>query len=62
MSQGSPMLGCRIPQDLLDEVSRTIARRNAWSPEEPWTQARFIVVAIREKLAKMKRSRTRRAR
>jgi hypothetical protein len=60
MGKGSPMLGVRISKDLLDEVNRTILRRNTWTFEEPWTMARFISIAIREKLAKMDRSRLRR--
>jgi hypothetical protein len=57
MSKGSPIVPVRIPPELLGEVARCIARRNVWSRNEPWTTSGFVIAAIREKLAKMERSR-----
>lgn len=57
MSLGSPILKARIPQSVLHEVEITIARRNIFTRNAPWTISAFIVSAIKEKIAKMERSR-----
>lgn len=61
-SKGNPIVSARIPADLLDEVAELIERRNEWTHNEPWTLTGFIVDAIREKVAKMERSRRARRR
>lgn len=58
-----PYFGRRIVNIRLDEadlvaMNATIARRNYYSPDAAWTRSDFIVAAIREKIAKMKRSRS----
>ena len=62
MSIGSPRMTVRIPADLLAAVDRQVESRNAVAHGEPWTRSAFIVAALREKLAKMQRSRTGRRR
>jgi len=62
MSLGSPRVTVRIPADLLAAIDRQIAARNAVSHGEPWDRSAFLTVAVREKLAKMARSRSGRRR
>ena len=57
MSRGTPFQSFRLPPELKAEMEQTIARRNDWSIQEPWTLSSFIVAAINEKLDKMARSR-----
>lgn len=57
MGKGSPIICARVPQELLDQMAIAILRRNTWTRGEPWTQASFIVTAIRNQIAKMARSR-----
>lgn len=59
MSKGSPILSTRVPADLLVEMDLAIARRNVFTREEPWNRTDFLAIAIREKLAKMERCRSR---
>lgn len=56
-SKGSPMVAFRVEQELLDEIERTIAKRNVVAFGEPWNRTDFILASIREKLAHMARSR-----
>jgi len=62
MSIGSPRMTVRIPADLLAAVDRQVESRNAVAHGEPWTLSAFVVAALREKLAKMERSRSGRRR
>lgn len=57
MSKGSQIVPIRVPADLMAAMTIAIDRRNAVAAGEPWTRTGFIVTAIREKLAKMERSR-----
>jgi hypothetical protein len=61
MGKGKPIVCCRVPQELLDEMRLTIVRRNTWTKRQPWKEADFIKAAIHELLRKMKASRRRRA-
>lgn len=56
-SKGTPVRTFRCQEDLWDEVIETIARRNEWSKERPWSISEFIGVALREKIDKMARGR-----
>lgn len=56
-SKGSPMVALRIPQELLTEIEATMKKRNVVAFGEPWSRTDFILVAIKEKLAHMARSR-----
>lgn len=58
MSKGTQVYSVRIPSELSSEISKTINRRNLFSKEGPWTFTDFILMAVREKLAHMERSRT----
>lgn len=58
MSAGSPICPIRIPAALLAEIERVIENANERRKGEPWTRTAFILTAIREKVAKMERSRT----
>jgi len=57
MSKGTPNQTFRLLPSLKEECERTIARRNANSFEQPWTFTEFIEISLREKIAKMERSR-----
>lgn len=57
MSKGTKITGVRIPAELREEMKLTIARANVFKVDEPWNQTDFILAAIREKIAKMERSR-----
>lgn len=57
MSLGSPRITFRIDAGTIEEMHATIALRNANTREEPWTTSDFVTQAIREKIAKMERSR-----
>lgn len=60
MSKGNPIIPTRFPPGLLAEVDGTIERSRHTRFGEPWTRTGFILAAVREKLAKMKRSNTKR--
>jgi len=62
MSLGSKRVIFRIPKKLNEEMLLAVLQRNTFSREEPWTISRFMLVAIREKLDKMERSRSGRGR
>lgn len=57
MSRGSPIVPIRIPSELLAEMDQVILRANEVRRGEPWGRTGFILSAVREKLAKMERSR-----
>jgi hypothetical protein len=59
MSKGTPIRSCRVDEETWQLVLATVQLRNYHSAEEPWTPANFIATAIREKVAKMDRSRGR---
>lgn len=58
MSLGNPKILVRLPTEELDALRESIESANAHRSGEPWTMSEFVRVAIREKLAKMERSRT----
>lgn len=58
MSKGNPRVTFRLPRELIHQVEETILNRNAVSPLEPWDWSKFVVIAIKEKLDKMRRSRS----
>jgi metal-responsive CopG/Arc/MetJ family transcriptional regulator len=60
MSKGTQVYSVRINDALMQLVDEQIDSRNAWSPRTPWTRSDFIMTALREKLAKMKRCRNKR--
>lgn len=56
-SRGTPIRTFRCAEELWDDLQECIARRNMWSREQPWSASDFIGLAIKEKIAKMGRSR-----
>jgi hypothetical protein len=58
MSKGSPMHGVRVAPAVNEQMAKEIESRNDHSREEPYGPAGFIAAAIREKLAKKKRGRS----
>lgn len=56
MTKGNPVLLVRVERELHEQITECIQRRNRRTREEPWDMSKFIRVAIRDKLAKMKRS------
>ncbi len=58
MSKGNAIRQVRIPPDLWELMVETIERRNRTQAAEPWTTSEFIRAAIREKIAKMERGRS----
>jgi len=58
MSKGSKVLPFRIPAELLAEVDGVIERSHDTRAGEPWTRTAFILAALKEKLAHMRRSNT----
>lgn len=59
MSKGTQVYSVRINPFLVELARETIERRNNFCGGVPWTFSDFITIAMREKLAKMKRSRCR---
>lgn len=57
MSKGSPIIPVRVPAGLLEDIEVAIAARNAHASGAPWTRSDFFLIALREKLGKMERSR-----
>ena len=63
--KGTPVHTIRLPSELVEDVDAQIDSLLLWSksrygwgkPIKEWTRTSFIIAAIREKLAKMKRSR-----
>jgi hypothetical protein len=60
MTKGNPKLIVRVPGQLIDEMRLAIAQRNRRTRDEPWVMSDFVRVAIRDKLAHIKRSRCKR--
>jgi len=59
MSAGNPRITVRVPQALLDLVAAELRSQAEHSPRGPEGISLFVVRAIRERIAKRKRSRTR---
>jgi hypothetical protein len=57
MSAGSPIVNLRIPVELLDAIDAEIARTNQNIRNAPFSRSSWLIVAIREKIAKSLRSR-----
>ena len=57
MSAGTRIYPVRLRPELVELTEETIARRNEWTRDEPWTFSEFIRVALVEKIKKMARSR-----
>jgi hypothetical protein len=55
MSEGSPRVIFRIPRKLALEMEAQIVKSHTTRREAPWTTTDFVIIAIKEKLAKMKR-------
>jgi len=62
MSAGSPRITIRVPQALLDQVAAELESQAEHSPRGPEDISLFVIRAIRERIAKRKRSRTRQQR
>jgi hypothetical protein len=56
-SKGTLIYPVRLDPFLVAQVEETIARRNLWSPEEPWTFSDFVRICLRREMRKMHRSR-----
>lgn len=54
MSKGSPIVPLRIPEEVLAEIDAKVSRSLA-SGNDPHTRSSWILAAIREKLAHLKR-------
>lgn len=61
MSKGTKAYSLRISDDDMAQIEETIARRNSFSADEPWDWSKFVRIAIREKINKMRRSRNKAA-
>ncbi len=57
MSKGTPIRHFRMLNSEWREMLETIELRNLFTREERWDKSAFITLAIREKIAKMERSR-----
>lgn len=57
MGKGSPVIPIRFPVDLLAVVDQEVSRSADYRTDGPWTRSSFVLAAVREKLAKMERSR-----
>lgn len=60
MSLGNPVVQVRVPREVLTAMDETIQRANGHRVVEDWTRSSFVLAAIKEKVAKMKRSRVKR--
>lgn len=67
--KGTPVHAVRLPQRLIEEIDLAVHRRNIWRRrlffvrfDKLWSRSAFIITAIRDKLAKMERSRRPRSR
>jgi len=56
MSAGNPIIKTRIPRQLLDELYLAIVEYNFRHPRKRTNVSRWLIGAIREKLAHVKRS------
>jgi Arc/MetJ-type ribon-helix-helix transcriptional regulator len=59
VSEGTPRHTFRLEDELVAEVVKTVHKRNTYTGDVPWTISDFVRIALREKLDKMARSRTR---
>jgi hypothetical protein len=59
MSKGTPTRTVRISDQEWWEIKLVVDYRNCNSGNPPWTMREFLVLAAREKIAKMARSRGR---
>lgn len=59
MSSGTPTRTVRISDAEWFEIKLVVDHRNAHSCNPPWTMREFLVLAARDKIAKMARSRGR---
>lgn len=57
MSRGTPIRHFRMTDADWQEMLDTVQLRNHFTREEHWDKSAFITLAIREKIAKMERSR-----
>lgn len=62
MSKGSPVVTLRVPEEELARLDAAILACNSRRKGTPWSRTDFIMAAVREKLAKMARSRSSRKR
>lgn len=62
MSQGSPVITCRIPQATIDKIAGEIDRINRRRMDSPFTLRSFIMSAIFDKLAHIERGRAKHSR
>lgn len=60
MSKGTRIYSLRLPPELMDEVEMAIERSVGNRAAEPYNRTTWIIAAIREKLAHLKRSSGRR--
>jgi hypothetical protein len=56
MSRGNPTIQMRLSASDLEQLDLLIAKRNAHAKGEPMVRSDFVRQAIREKIAKMRRS------
>jgi len=57
MSNGTRVYTVRLSDELMEQVQETMARRDHYAFESPWSLSDFIRIAVQEKLSKMERSR-----
>ena len=62
MAKGTRTITFRCPDKLWESATRAVLTRNDHSRDEPWELSDFIRIAMAEKLAKMERSRGKKAR
>lgn len=60
MSKGSPIIGLRLPPEEYQALVDAIASNNESRKESPYDFSSWIRAAIRERLAKQARSRSKR--
>jgi hypothetical protein len=62
MSKGTQVYSIRLPRDLVEDVECQLAMSAVWRRAAPWTLSDFVRISLREKLEKMRRSRSGRRR
>lgn len=50
MRKGSPIIPVRVKPELLARMQQTIAQRNAFTREAPWSMTDFVLSAVQDKL------------
>lgn len=55
MSKGSPFVGVRVPQDLLDWMDAVCRESVEWKHDEPYTRSSLIIDCLRERQNKKQR-------